>query len=70
MSKIKLIFRVLFGILAFLLIWLVLLALSPFMLAIILGQFAFDAIFKKKVDKPKTRLYVPATKDNDIHSAN
>jgi len=62
------------GILGFLIIWVICLAVSPFFLAIIGARYAQDFLAAKKVNKKLARhkniLYVPATKDNNIHSAN
>lgn len=63
-------FTLFFGFLAFVLIWAILVILSPLMIAIILGKISWDAIFKKKLDAPKVLPYVPATTDNNFHSAN
>lgn len=62
------------GILGFVIIWAILLFLSPFFIAILCGQYAKELLTAKKVvklvDAPKVLTYVPATKDNNVHSAN
>lgn len=62
------------GIAAFLIIWLICLAASPIFLVIIAGKYAADFLATRKVNKElapqKTLWYIPATKDNNIHSAN
>ena len=61
------------GFLAFFIIWLICLAALPIFLAIIGAKYAQEFIAektKKKLAPQKELLYVPATKDNNIHSAN
>lgn len=62
------------GLIGFFIIWIILLILSPFLIAILCGQYAKTIIAAKKVDKvvdtPKVLAYVPATKDNNVHSYN
>lgn len=61
------------GFLAFFIIWLICLAASPIFLVIIGAKYAQEFIAEKtnkKLAPQKELLYVPATKDNNIHSAN
>lgn len=62
------------GLIGFFIIWMILLILSPFLIAILCGQYAKTIIAAKKVDKlvdaPKVLPYIPATKDNNVHSYN
>ena len=61
------------GLVAFLVIWLICLAASPIFLVIVGAKYAQEFIAektKKKLAPQKELLYVPATKDNNIHSAN
>lgn len=61
------------GLVAFFIIWLICLAASPIFLTIIGVKYAQEFIAektKKKLAPQKELLYVPSTKDNDIHSAN
>jgi hypothetical protein len=60
------------GLLAFIITWLACLVASPIFLAIIGLKYIqdFSAQKKKVLDRSKVLYYVPATKDNNIHSAN
>lgn len=62
------------GIIGFLFIWLICLAVSPLFLAIIGAKYIQEFCAAKKVKKQlaplKTVWHVPATTDNNIHSAN
>lgn len=62
------------GLIGFVIIWAILLFLSPFLIAILCGQYAKTILAAKKVDKlvdaPKVLTYIPATKDNNVHSYN
>lgn len=59
------------GILGFIIIWLICLVAMPVFVAIIaIGQTKKFFAAKKKIDAPKVLAYVPATTDNNIHSAN
>lgn len=59
---------------AFVIIWAILLFLSPFLIAILCGQYAKTILAAKKIDKlvdaPKVLPYIPATKDNNKFSYN
>ena len=71
---IKQLFQLTKGILGFVIIWAILVFLSPFFIAILCGQYAKELLTVKKVDKlvdaPKVLTYIPATKDNDKFSCN
>ena len=70
--------KLLKGIAAFFIIWLICLAASPIFLVIIAGKYAQDFLKRRRasekeekiVDAPKDLWYVPATKDSDSFSAN
>lgn len=60
------------GLIGFLIVWLVLLALSPFMITILCAIYAKEFLTgkSKQVDKPQILTYIPATTDNNTFSAN
>lgn len=66
--------KLLAGILGFFIIWVICLAVCPIFLVIIGTKYANDFFAAKKDKKQlaphKNILYIPATKDNNIHSAN
>jgi hypothetical protein len=74
MTAFKHLLKLLAGILGFVIIWVICLALSPVFLMVIGTKYAQEFIAAKKVEKilapDKTIWHVPATKDNNIHSFN
>ena len=67
-------FQLIKGIIGFFIVWAICLAASPLFLAIIGARYAQEFFAAKKVKKQiaplKTVWHVPATTDNNIHSAN
>lgn len=62
------------GLLAFFIVWVICLAASPLFLAIIGGRYAADFFAARKINKQLAPLkkvwHFSATTDNNIHSAN
>ena len=80
MTAFKHLLKLLAGILGFITIWAICLALSPVFITVIGAKYAQEFIFSnaerllKKEEKilaiDKKVWHIPATKDNNIHSAN
>jgi len=64
--------KILKGAITLSIIWVICLAASPVFLGIIAARYVQDflAAKKKLVDEPKSLSYVPASRDNEIHSYN
>ncbi len=74
MNIFKLFLKLISGLLGFVIIWVICLALSPVFIMVIGVKYAQEFLAAKKVKKelapPKTIWYIPATTDNNTHSAN